>query len=182
MKLKFFFVICMLSWSSTIACDCLWGGSFLDSSNHKDIVFLGRVIDYDQYSYIELDDTSFYSPSVMIIEIQEIFKVGENSFTVYDHIDVGRKVKVLGNVHGNCRPEVKEFAIDSKWIFKLNKAKDHNYYNLDFTISNCATNYLRVNGNFVEGNIEGEDQKTMSDAVEVQIRIEELRERIYSSE
>lgn len=168
--------------SNVFGCDCLWGGSFLGSENKSDIIFVGEIISYDGYSYIEKDDTSYYSPSIMIISLKEVIYKKDGTFTYMGNIKTkeGMKIRVLGNINNNCSPNVDDFKIGSQWIFRMDKAHENNYFGIDLTVSNCATNYLEIKDGKVFGNIEGENQKNTQDAVDIEISIDDLRKKILA--
>ena len=179
-KLFLLVIIFIFPFNNTWGCDCLWGGSFLHSINESDIIFIGEIIDYDNYSFIERGDTSFYYPSVMIVKIKEILMLKENKFTVSDFMKPNRPVRVLGNIKSNCRPNVSKFKLGSKWVFKMQKAEKYNYFNIDLIVFNCATNYLKIENEKVFGNIEGENQKMKQDGVNIEMSIAELRKKIVA--
>jgi len=142
------------------SCDCNWGGSFINSIKNTDIVLIAKVINYDIYK--TTNDTTF--ATVMKIEIIEIITLKDSSFKVNDFILKKKFFYVIGNTGNKCRPYISNFPIGTEWLFKLNSAKN-NFFSIDFTISNCATNYVLIDNGIVKGNLFGKNQKFLSDAL-----------------
>jgi len=174
MKNLFLLFIGMTIGINSFADDCLWGGSFLYSINESDIIFTGKIVGYDEYSFIEREDTSFYFPGIMIVEVKEIIKKRKNIFTVFDHMVINRTIRVLGVFELDSLDNIIDFKIGSNWLFKMYKAKDYNYFNIDLIVSSCATNYLEIKDQTVYGNINGKEQKLKSDGVELEMKLNHL--------
>ncbi|MFQ3332921.1 MAG: hypothetical protein ACI8ZH_000815 [Flavobacteriales bacterium] len=163
---KILLIIGMVISTISFADDCLWGGSFLHSINKSDIIFIGKIVGYDVYSFVEKEDTSFYFPNVMIVEIEEIVKIRKSAFTVLDHMVVKRTVRVLSS-------RVNKFKVGSDWLFKMYKAGD-NFFRIHLTLDTCLTSHLKIKDQTVYGNIYGKDQKLRSDGLEQQMKLNHL--------
>lgn len=179
---KLILSLILLISTKLIACDCLWHGSFLDTDLKNDIIFRGKVVGYDIYQLIIKEDTSYYLPTVLIVEIKEILYL-EKDTTINLRsffINEGYKSKVLCNRGGNCMPSASTFELNSEWVFQLNKAKAYNYYNIDYTISDCATNYIKYENGKVFGNIEGKNQEFRSDGVNIEMDYDVFKEKVLN--
>ena len=162
------------------ACDCIWGGSFFHSIDTTNTILIGKVVKYGGYELVERSDTSFYYPTTMIVEINEVLFKNDKSLLYKQRmkLDLALDVKVLGNVSNNCRPNISDFALGTTWLFKMSGVREFNYYQIDYSISNCSTNYLLVNEDVVFGNVFGENQKFEQDGVDIQMSIDEFKVKL----
>lgn len=148
-------------------CDCEWGGSFMESLTHADMIIQCEVVDYDLYK----SKSQGIFPTIMSVEVKNIIFIRDDSFAIDDFRTKKKVLRIIGNVQSDCRPSIQSFEIGSKLILKVNKAKQ-NYYQIDFSVSNCAANYLVVEDGIVKGNISEKNQNTESDIRYQEMKIE----------
>jgi hypothetical protein len=179
---KIILLISLLVGANSYSHDCLWAGSFLENSKNHDIIFKGKVVGYDIYRLISKEDTSYYLPTVLIVEIEEIIYIKKDTSINIKKLfyEEGFKLRIICNVFGECRPSANKFKIDSKWIFQLNSARV-NYYKLDYTINGSSTNYLKYEDNIIFGNIEGKNQEFESDGVNIEMDYEVFKEKVLNA-
>lgn len=151
---------------NVFSCDCYWGGSFTNSVNNADIILTAKIISYDIFKVA--NDTSF--ATLMKIEVIEIVALKDSCFNVRDFVIKRKYFNIIGNTGSKCSPYISNFPIGTEWIFKLNKAKS-NFFSIDFTVSNCATNYLLIDNGIVKGNLFGKNQKYLSDALYQEMKL-----------
>ena len=130
---------------SVSACDCGWGGPFLNVAQESEVIVIGEVRSYQVNS--------------LSLEIIEVLRGTENRSTI----------RLWGDNGAQCRSYVEEFPVGSRWIFALysvtpsngnGSMEDHdnappNEKKTDYEIFNCGEYVLRVVEDTAKGIISG---------------------------
>lgn len=124
------------------ACECLWQGSFADVQAHSDLVVSAKVVSTKGNS-IDLQTESILRGS-----------------------EPATPLRVWLQREDNCRPEVSEFPVNSRWVFALHRIRsvppdgfnpstpNLSYGRIDdFTLSSCGGYWLKLKEDFVTGNL-----------------------------
>ena len=111
--------IALLS-TSSYACDCFWGGNFIEVCNGTDLVVKVKVLK-------KLKDKRHFNHK-MEVEIIETFKGKETS----------KIINVWGDDGKECRPYIDYFETGGTYYLSL-----HNYNN-EYEVMNCGETYLQV--------------------------------------
>ena len=131
--LWFFVVLVFVNPSSTGACSCVWKGPFLAAAQDAPLVVIGKIIRHHPGK----------SPTMDVL-VLETLKGGI--------LDSGMVIQMGDGMH--CRPELNVLPPDSKWILAINGqgAKPGN----GLAISHCGEYWLKVEGDYVVGSIDGD--------------------------
>ncbi len=129
---------------ATAECECLWGGSFTKVQVGADIVVAGTVV-------------SSKGNSVDLV-VDQLLRGREYS----------PEIRVWMNPGTLCRPEAKEFPVDSQWVMALHRINEShpgdfnpNTPNIsagrtgDFSLSICGGYWLSRKDKLVTGNLVG---------------------------
>jgi len=125
-------------------CDCIWGGSFTQVQAGMDIVVAGTIVSNKGNS--------------VDLEVDQLLRGREYA----------PEIRVWMNPGTLCRPEVKEFPVDSQWVMALHRINasqpgdfNPNTPNIsvgrtgDFSLSKCGGYWLSRKDNLVTGNLVG---------------------------
>ena len=159
--------------------DCTWQGSFLNicEFGEVDYIVLGKVIDYDVFQKGIYTDKLY--PTVMEMEIIEILMPIKGGLTIENFDKYSKKkIRIIGNTSNKTRPFIEEFPMNSSWVIALYDYNKHimfNDYNIDYSVSNCGTYFLKFENGSIKGNIEGTNQKLSGDAKNIELKYKDFK-------
>jgi len=176
--ISIFLCIC-ISNSYLNGCDCSWGGSFINSFEHEDVIFIGQITGHEFYRELIVEDSVINMPIVMNVRISEILFLDEENLDYRIKMKTRKltSLRILGYVDGDCGAPINQFSIGSTWVFKMNVPQS-NYLNLDYVLSDCSTNYLLVKNDTVVGNIAGINQRTTKDKIYMEMPLTMFKEKL----
>jgi hypothetical protein len=139
--------------SSAFACSCVWEGPFITVSKKSPLVVRGRVLRHNP-------PTPPYTVPTLDFLVQETLFGGM--------LDSGLRIQMGDGMH--CRPEAAIFPPETEWVLAINGpgAKPGD----GLALSHCGAYWLRVEGDQVEGEIDGPQGERR------RIPLEELRQRL----
>ncbi|WP_019529806.1 hypothetical protein [Dasania marina] len=132
----------LLSSQASLACQCLWQGSFTKAANNADLIVSGKVL--------------AHKGNAADFEISKILK-GKEFLEV---------IRLWGDTGKLCRPNIYGFPEHSEWVLALHKITEvpddgfnpntpsFSYGRLgDYSLSNCGVYWLKNEHGFITGNI-----------------------------
>ena len=168
MKKQIFTIILVLVSTLTFACSCKWGGNFIKSAKHSELIVKAKVIktfwhfengktsnnETDFEKYVMNTNQEFYQS--IQVEIIELIKGKEK-----------RKVfEIYGSNGVDCRDSVHQFKIGKIYIFGIFKSQKTEYSQpnedeKDYAIWGCSEKWLEFlpKTNQVKGFIKGKNRR-----------------------
>jgi len=126
-------VLLLLTTKNVNACDCSWGGSFVEMAKHSELVVRGKVLSYGPK--LSHGDNLFESMTVQILDVRK----GNHK---------SDSLVILGDPGNFCRPYISTelFIIEQEYLFALAKSNQDPQ-----EISNCGEYWIAIDGNQVRG-------------------------------
>ncbi|MGK0442806.1 MAG: hypothetical protein ACJA0N_002625 [Pseudohongiellaceae bacterium] len=156
-----FFLLLLGSTQNTLACECIWQGSFNKAHKKADLIVSGKILEH--------------KGNAADFEISKVHK--GKAF-----LDV---IRLWGDTGNLCRPNIYAFPENTEWILALNKIADipSDGFNPntpsfsfgridDYAPSSCGAYWLKLEHGFVTGNLIQGPRGTWQDKKMNPVRIE----------
>jgi hypothetical protein len=141
------------------ACSCIWAGPFLKVAPGTELIVRAKVLAYHGKSRdVDL---------AMDVQVLEVLKGTTPS----------RKIRIWGDDGVMCRPYVKNFPLQTEWVFAIRKLTGEGSAAGDYFISVCGEYWARVENGGVSGRLSAPDPPAVNDKPET-MSLTELRARL----
>lgn len=165
---QLYIILFFLTSTVTFACDCEWGGNFISSSKHSDIIIKAKVVELlwhfedgktlsssEDFGDYLVTTTATYYQSIKV-EVIELIKGKEH-----------RKVfEIYGSDGVDCRESIHIFELNKTYIFAIYKTEKTDYSQpnedeKDYAIGGCSEKWLEFlpETNSVKGYIKGKKRR-----------------------
>ncbi|MCR8924389.1 hypothetical protein NO559_16570 [Dasania sp. GY-MA-18] len=157
------FSLLTLSSQASLACQCLWQGSFNKAYQQADLIVSGKVLEH--------------KGNAADFEINKILK-GKEFLEI---------IRLWGDTGKLCRPNIYGFPEHSEWVLALHKITEvpaggfnpntpsFSYGRVgDYSLSNCGVYWLKYEHGFISGNLVNGPRWQWQDKKMNPVRIEVL--------